>query len=106
MTYHVHLHPQAAAQLEEAYNWIARQAPLNAARWYNRMLTKMKTLESFPERCPIAPEARPSLQFRHFIEGNYRIIFHIEGDTVHILHVRHAARLPVGQEPGDPDDDD
>jgi mRNA-degrading endonuclease RelE of RelBE toxin-antitoxin system len=37
--------------------------------------------------------------------GHYRIIFVIEAATVTVLHIRHAARLPVGALPHESDED-
>ena len=59
MKYKVILSPEAAAQAEAAYRWIEKFAPENAARWYNRLLDKIYSLEDFPTRCSIAPENEP-----------------------------------------------
>jgi plasmid stabilization system protein ParE len=56
MTYRVIIEPPAEAELEEAYQWIARAAPQAAARWYNGLVEAIDSLESLPERCPLAPE--------------------------------------------------
>ena len=58
------------------------------------------SLAEFPERCPIAPEnARFNFEVRQLLYGRkprlYRILFTIEADTVHVLHIRHGRRKPV-----------
>ena len=99
MTYRVHIQPSAEADLEDAYRWIAEDAPLAAARWYKGLVEAIQTLGSFPERCPVAPEdsAFPET-IRQLLYGRrqhrYRILFTVQDDRVEILHIRHGARKP------------
>ena len=44
MTYRVHIQPSAEADLEDAYRWIAEDAPLAAARWYKGLIETINTL--------------------------------------------------------------
>lgn len=92
--------PSAEANLKEAFSWIAQRAPLNAARWFHGIRAAISSLDSMPERCSVAPES-PALgyEIRQLIFGNYRILFTIRGNAVHVLHVRHGARRELG--PGD-----
>ena len=99
MTYRVHIQPSAEADLEDAYRWIAEDAPLAAARWYKGLVEAMQTLRSFPERCPVAPEDRAFPEtIRQLLYGRrqqrYRILFTVQDDRVEILHIRHGARKP------------
>jgi len=105
--YRVLVLPRAAAEIEEAYLWIAERAPEGAVKWFNGLHSVIGTLETFPERCPHAPEDDFFQQeIRQLIYGKrigrYRILFTIDGNTVYILHVRHGARKrlegPGGQE--------
>ena len=100
MKFDVVLHPSAAAELEEAYRWIAQESQSSADLWYNNLLKKMKTLERTPNRCAPAPERKYADEnFRQLIVGRYRIIFLVDGRSVRVLHVRHGARRTIG----DPD---
>lgn len=97
MKYEVVIMPSAEGELEAAYLWIAEQAPEAAAGWYNGVLDAILTLETFPERCPLAPESRAfDHDIRQLIHGKrhyaYRILFDVAGRTVRILHIRHGAR--------------
>ena len=93
MKYKVILQPGAAAEAEQAYLWIAQQAPDNAARWLGRLLDAIDSLADFPQRCPLAQEDKHfAEEIRNLIIGNYRILFTIRAGAVHVLHVRHAAR--------------
>jgi len=56
-----------------------------------------------PERCPIVPEDDiVRMGLRHFVYGNYRILFTIakQTQTVHVVHVRHAAQRSIDPERG------
>lgn len=97
MKYEVVIVPSAEGELEAAYLWILTQAPEAAANWYNGVLDAIVTLETFPERCPLAPESRAfDHDIRQLIHGKrhhaYRILFDVTGRTVRILHIRHGAR--------------
>ena len=99
MTYRVYIQPSAEADLEDAYRWIAEDAPLAAARWYKGLVEAMQTLRSFPERCPVAPEDRAFPKtIRQLLYGRrqhrFRILFTVQDGRVEILHIRHGARKP------------
>lgn len=89
--------PSAEVELEQAYLWIAERAPVEAATWYHGALTAFLSLETLPERCPIAPESESfDHDIRQLIYGRrqhaYRILFDVAGKRVRILHIRHGAR--------------
>ena len=57
----------------------------------------MATLEQSPDRCPLADEAGDfGLDLRELLYGRrrgvYRILFTIDGQTVTIHRIRHAAQ--------------
>src|SRR5215469_13050890 len=99
MTYRVDLANRAARDLEFLYlekNAAESQA---AARWYNGLERAVYTLESYPYRCPAAPEARKlKRKLRHSLYGEkphvYRIIYEIDElrRTVWVFTIRHGAR--------------
>ena len=94
--YDVEITNVAEKEAEAIYEWIAKEAPEAATRWFNELERRIEALASFPQRCPLAPESLAFDQdIRHLIYGRYRVLFTIRGRTVHILHVRHGARLPV-----------
>ena len=93
--------PSAESDIDEAYQWLARQNSEAAVRWYNKLLKVIFSLEVFPERCPLAPENKFFPQeIREMFHGRrpykYRILFTVAAGKVHVLHVRHGARLPLG----------
>ncbi|MCC7290828.1 MAG: type II toxin-antitoxin system RelE/ParE family toxin [Phycisphaerales bacterium] len=83
----------AEAEIEEAYCYIRKESPANAAQWRAGLLEAAGSLRMFPTRCPLAPENGPfEFEIRQILHGAYRLLFAIQGDAVVILHVRHGAR--------------
>lgn len=99
MRYRVEFTDSAEADADAAYSWIAERAPEAAVRWFEELERRVASLVSFPERCPLAPESAAfGQEIRHPIFGNYRLLFTVTGRVVYVLHVRHAARLPLSPE--------
>ena len=103
-TYRVVLSHEAGRNIEEAFHWIATDDLEAAKRWYEGLMDRLNTLSQFPLGCPIAPETRLGLvgrEVRQVLHGRgfwkYRILFVVEDDRVLIAHVRHGARLYLGQ---------
>lgn len=98
MTYRVVIEPTAERGIREAVRWIARNAsPAVAARWYNGLVKRARTLATFPRRCPVAAESdKFPEEIRELLYGKrqhrHRILFTIREDTVHVLYVHHGAR--------------
>jgi len=94
--------PSAERDIGEAYEWIAESDAGAAIRWYNRLMELIFSLDTFPERCPLAPESEfLNREIREIFHGRrqfkYRILFTVGKDTVHVLHIRHGARLALGE---------
>jgi plasmid stabilization system protein ParE len=94
--------PPAERDIEKAYRWLSQRDAFAAIRWYNRLLDAILSLETFPERCPIAPESKYfTSEIRQLLHGRrqhkYRILFDITDEEVRVLHVRHGARLALGE---------
>lgn len=97
MTYHVIIQPQAEADLDAVYLRMRIHAPQAAERWFAGIVEAINSLEQFPRRCPLAPENDYfEEEIRQLLYGRrdnvYRILFTIQDDTVHVLHVRHGAQ--------------
>jgi len=101
-TYRVIISEPAERDIEAAFCWLAERDQVAAIRWYNRLLGVIYSLDKFPERCPFAPENRDLAGVvRQVLHGRrqhkYRILFDIKDDEVRILHIRHGARLALGE---------
>ena len=86
--------------LREAHAWASQRAPLTADRWLHRFRESLRTLEHDPQRCPLAREnGKVDVEVREFLFGKrpwvFRVIFTIEGSTVHVLRIRRAQRRPL-----------
>ena len=92
----------AQRDIAEARLWLAERDPNAAARWFDVIYDTIGSLEIFPERCPLAPESKSfNSEIREMFHGRrhhkYRILFTVTEIEVHILHVRHGARLALGE---------
>ena len=91
--YKVRIPPSVITELEDNFDYIAKDSITNAVRWYRNIQEKILSLQENPRRCPIAIESRyRSYEIRHLIVGQYRVLFRIRDDTVEVLHVRHGNR--------------
>jgi plasmid stabilization system protein ParE len=92
----------AQRDIVEAHLWLAEQAPDAADRWFDSSYDTIGSLEIFPERCPLAPESEFfNSEIREIFHGRrqhkYRILFTVTENEVHVLHLRHGARLALGE---------
>ena len=95
--------PPAEADMEAAFQWIYAKAPDKAVEWFENVREAISSLTAFPDRCPLAPEcANFKLPIRQLVygkrSGKYRILFIVGLGKVHVLHVRHGARLILDAE--------
>ena len=101
-THQVNILPSAERNISEAYKWITERNPEAAVLWYNRLIELILSLDTFPERAPFAPENKSLRRgIREIFHGQrhykYRILFTVTENEVHVLHVRHGARLALGE---------
>ena len=100
MTFRVEISKQAEIDADGILDWLLEQRSGKAGiDWFLALDDAFASLAEFPERCSIAPEnSRFPFEVRHLFYGRkphiYRILFTIERNTVHILHIRHGRRKP------------
>ncbi len=107
MPFRVRITDRALADVDSVLAWYGQQSASEAgARWHQRLLDKIDTLEQRPERCPFAAESEDlGIELRELLLGTrrraHRILFVIEDDmkTVLILRIWPAARDRI--HPGD-----
>ncbi len=99
--YSVRLTERAEADVVSVLEWFAEQEALAAGgKWFQQLMATIDTLETMPTRCPVAAEsAELGVEIRERLlgrrAGTYRLLFQIDGGTVYILRVWHAARDQV-----------
>jgi plasmid stabilization system protein ParE len=92
----------AQQDIAQARSWLAEREPVAADHWFDSIYDTIGSLETFPERCPLAPESKSfNFEIREIFHGRrqhkYRILFTVTENEVHVLHVRHGARLALGE---------
>src|ERR1022692_4943882 len=92
----------AQQDIAEAQLWLAERNQEAADRWFDTIYDTIGSLEILPERAPLAPESKSlHRQIREIFHGRrhykYRFLFTVTEDEVHVLHVRHGARLALGE---------
>ena len=84
--------------MAEALAWYADISPIIAKKWYNQVMDCIATLEQYPGRCPKLEGESEQMKknIRQLLfgdaNGQYRILFETQGDTVNILSLRHSSR--------------
>lgn len=84
----------AQADVQRIREYIAQDSEPAAQEFVEALLRQVDSLERFPLRCPVIPEAGDvGFAYRHLIHGNYRTVFRVDGSTVWILRVIHGSQL-------------
>ena len=92
--YRVKITRHAEQDIQEIFTYIQHDSPQAASAFVTELERQIISLERFPLRCTIIPEAAElRIAYRHLIYGQYRTVFRISGNTVYILRVLHGARL-------------
>ena len=78
----------------DIHGFMARDNPPAAAAWLDTVERNIMSLERWPRRCPVIPEASGlDVEYRHLINAPYRTIFRVAGSAVLIVRVIHGAQL-------------
>lgn len=91
--YRVIIEEPAQADVEDSYAWGLRVWGKRQAQPWARALrdATLKQLATVPTSFPLAPESEEFREeIRQMVVGPYRVLFTIQGKTVHVLHVRGA----------------
>ena len=83
--------PLAEERAVEAFEQIARDRPSAAVRWLERLLERVGSLASFPDRGRAVPELqRPDV--RELVVKPYRVIYRRDPKRVVVLTIDHGRR--------------
>jgi plasmid stabilization system protein ParE len=101
MTFRVETTVEAERDGDAILNGCFRSMPVIAGfQWFTTLQDSIESLADFPKRCLLAPESDLfAFEVRQLLYGQtphvYRILFTTTGNTVYVLHVRHARRRPL-----------
>lgn len=87
----------AEADLDELYDYIARDVPYYAEQFVNRLIDAVGVLKDHPRLGRQVPEAEKREDVRELIFQGYRIIYLVETGQVNILTVIHGSRNLAGR---------
>lgn len=96
MTRAVHLHPEAAAELEETVVWYEQRHPGLGRRLLAAVDAAIEGIQLWPESAPAwsAPEA-PGATRRAAVRGfPYRIVYIEREESIEVLALAHDKRKP------------
>ena len=82
--------PLARADMDEIWDYIAKDNPPSATRLLDKFFQKFVFLSEHPNAGQHRPEIRPNL--RSFSVGNYVIYFRRSDDEIEIVRVLHGSR--------------
>jgi toxin ParE1/3/4 len=84
----------AEADLDDIIGYIAKDDPRVALRMLREIRRRAENLRSLPERGRIVPELHSQgvTSYRELTHRSWRIIYRIDGKTVHVLAVLDARR--------------
>lgn len=94
----IHWSEVAEADLDDIYDYIARDVPYYAEMFADRLIEATDTLEDHPRMGRKVPEADDRDDVRELIVQGYRIIYLLQTDQLQILTVIHGSRDLAGQE--------
>ncbi|RIK75413.1 MAG: type II toxin-antitoxin system RelE/ParE family toxin [Planctomycetota bacterium] len=83
---------KALADLERLLQFIEKDAPVAARRFAQRVFDRVEQLQQFPHLGGFVAED-DLRRYREILQGSYRLIYRVEGETIYIVAVHHAARL-------------
>ncbi len=77
---------------EDLIEYIAKDAPMAARRFAQKMIAKVDLLQDQPLLGGVVLED-VTRTYREILQGNYRIIYRIDEEVVYLVAFHHAARL-------------
>ena len=83
---------KAMERLGAIEDHIAEDNSVAAERFIERLIERGESLSKFPSLGRLVPEM-PRGQLRELIEGNYRIVYRVQRQTIEILTVFEGHRL-------------
>ena len=97
MRYRVVITDPADRNFREHFQWIRERSPQGAEAWRARIIEAVQSLETSPERHPLARESAAfPVEIRCLLSGKnrsaFRILYQIKGKEVRILAIRRPSQ--------------
>jgi addiction module RelE/StbE family toxin len=83
--------PRAVSNIEEIYEYIAKDSKNYANVFITNILTLVKGIPDFPNKGRIVPEYIDK-NLRELIYKNYRIVYRIKNDIIEIVAICHGSK--------------
>ena len=83
---------QILEDFENLLEYIGTDAPVAARRLGQKLIDRVELLETYPRLGAVVPEDDTGT-YRQILQGNYRVIYRVDGDAVYLISLYHAARL-------------
>jgi plasmid stabilization system protein ParE len=94
----VQLTDSAYEQIDFIVGHISRDSPEAAVRWRINLFREIESLQHFPLKHGLAPEAkRAGMEVRQTFYGMYRILYTVRDEVITVHSVRHGRRRALRQ---------
>jgi plasmid stabilization system protein ParE len=105
MRFRVVITDPADRSFREHFQWIRERSPQGAAAWRARNIEAVQSLETSPERHPLARESAAfSVEIRCLLSGKnrsaFRILYQIKDNEVRVLAIRRPSQDLMDSEDG------
>jgi toxin ParE1/3/4 len=84
--------PQARRDIERIYDYLNQRSPSGADNVSVAIYAASRFIAERPKASPLTE--KPNVRVKVLRRYRYKIFYHVVGDTVEILHIRHTARRP------------
>jgi toxin ParE1/3/4 len=81
----------ALEDLKSIHEYISKDSKHYADKFVEKLVARISQLENNPHSGRIVPEFNVET-VRELIEGNYRIIYRVNSDSLGIVRIHHSAR--------------
>ena len=85
----------AIEDIRSIHTFISQDSKVYADRFIEHIISRVGQLETLPKSGRVVPEFNVDT-LRELIEGNYRIIYEINPDSIGVVRVHHSARQLKG----------
>ena len=84
--------PKALDDLESLLSYIAKESPVTARRFAQKIIQRIDLLAKQPFLGSYIAED-DTRTYRQIIQGNYRVLYRTDGEMIFVVAIHHAARL-------------